>query len=178
MHHLTVQSIVICSPLGNTSQAATAAMRAGFNNFRRSDDYFDLAGEPLIGSAIPELAEEKIDQRFAHMFASVFQQYQATVAQFKAEKCGIILLLPENSRPGLVADFSKKFAQQIVANYHFHKSALCLPLGKHALVRALPFVVDIFTNNEDVDHVFMVGIDSYINEATIEHYLQQNRLLS
>jgi len=171
---LQITATGMCCAVGCTTPAATAAMRAKMDYFRETT-FIGPMGYPVIGSQLHEIDIWDFP-RLGWMFSLVVDECEHHDAALKPEQTCLLLLVPEKTRPGLHEDLPWLIAMSI-DHTGYHKISQIFPLGKTGLGPALQKARKVLASGE-VKRALLVGVDSFFDTATINHYLKAKRLMT
>ncbi len=163
----------MCCSVGYSAPAASAAIRAEIDHFHETD-FVGAGGKPVIGA---QLYQNPLwgPERYTWMFERVTQECLQRLPGIPPQAMTLILLLPEQNRPGINALWAKQTVNGI--SHSFHRTSRVFPHGKSALGSALTYARALFANKQS-EYALIVGVDSYFQPETLNYYLNDDRLLS
>lgn len=172
---LVIVGAGICCAVGYHRAAASCAMRAGMDHFQESE-FIDRASEPIKAAMLP-VGELWGPQRLAHIVEQAVMDCARDAGNIYTTSTALILLAAEQGRPHTEDDryFEALDACSRQFRTKFHGSSGIMPKGRAGLGAALQAAHRLLSENT-VARVLVVGADSYLNAATIEYYLRQDRL--
>lgn len=162
----------MCCSLGYCTAAASAAMRAEMEHFQETE-FFDPLGNPLLGGMLHN-AKFWGPSRFIWMYEMVLNECLNQLPDVDLAKTALLLLLPEEDRPGIDNSWTAKTVGNIKDK--FHDSSAFFPLGKAAIGEALKRAGSLLSKRY-VEQVVIIGVDSFFTTGTINYYLREERLL-
>lgn len=172
---LEICSAGLCCSVGYNLEAAACAIRANMDHFQQSD-FETLQHERILVARIDE--DELWGQaRIAQWIALAIDDCLNSVQTKNFEKVPLIWLAPEPERSSTDEDwYTDTFAKAIdQLDLDFHPCSGVMPLGRAGLAEALIRAHSLL-DLPDCDHVLLVGADTYLNAATLNSYLQKERL--
>ncbi|WP_338848517.1 hypothetical protein V8J88_06410 [Massilia sp. W12] len=172
---MRVRSIGLCCSVGYQAASAVCALRAGIDHFQEGA-FLDNQGEALALAALP--AENHAGLPRLTWLAQHALQDCARQEMIDSANTCLLLLAAERSRPHTdVERYQASFdAIGQLFSSPFHSSSLILPLGRAGIGHAI-WQAQALLRSKQVQKVLILGLDSYLNAATINHYLRQDRLL-
>lgn len=173
---LRVVASSMCTPLGMGTAAVGAALRARLCSHRQSS-FTDNAGQPLRVSYISALERWGVS-RWAWLLDQVLQNcMQASQVPLGLAPV-VMMLAPERARPGLDEVWFQHLGSRITNRARFGEGSALFTRGKSGLGDALRAAQQVFAQQPRTDHILLLGVDSYLNAMTVNHYLAQDRLLT
>lgn len=170
---LHVQAAGMCCAVGHSVPAATAAMGACVDHFRKS--WFRATdGSPLPCASVWNL-DTWGPERMGAMFACVLDECRSQV-DLNPTTTALLLLVPDVERPGVDTEWPQDIYTHCTRTLHFHASSRICPWDRAGLGAALQHARGLLTE-KTVQRVLLAGVDSYLNAVTINALLQNERLL-
>lgn len=175
MTHLPQVRVIaggMCCSVGYSVPAASAAIRAEIDHFHMTD-FIGAGGKPVIGA---QLYQNPLwgPQRYAWMFERVTQECLQQLPGVAPQAVTLILLLPEQNRPGINPNWAQQTVSRIT--HSFHRTSRVFPHGKSALGSALTYARGLFAGGQS-EYALIAGVDSYFQPETLNYYLGDDRLL-
>ncbi len=174
---LRVVASGMCCALGYHGDAVSCALRAGMDHFQESQ-FVTGGGERVRVARLPE---EDLwgAERLAQWARLAVQDCLAGMREFGSEEVPLLLLTLEAERPhGLEHEqFDTALAAQEAIGLHFHDESRIVAAGRAGFGQALLQAAAIISAGM-AERVLLVGVDSLLNAATINHYLSDERLLT
>jgi len=175
LHPLVIIGAGMCCAVGTHRAAASCALRAGIDHFQESD-FVDHVNQPIRVARLP-IEDMWGPQRLALIVAQAVMDCARNAGNIYTTSTALILLAAEQGRPHtederyfeVLAACEKQFRTK------FHASSGVMPKGRAGLGAALQSA-HRYLCEQTVSRVLLVGADSFLNAATIEHYLAQKRL--
>jgi len=173
---LRVTSTGICCAVGNYSAAVSAAIRGRLNLFQPSD-FRDETGSPIKLSMLHEVSVWG-QARLQHMYRLAMTECLAGLALSDDQPLPPIILIGAERERGV--RFHRDMVYLLSSNrpeedYDPHTALGCL--GKAGIAEALIGANQIFAGESPPEYVIIVGVDSFLDGASITHFLEQERLL-
>jgi len=172
---LGIRSAGLCCAVGYHLRAAHCALRANMDHFQESE-FRTSQGEALLVARLPE-TELWGQPRLARWLELAIADCLQHTPELDTRQVPLIWLAPEAERSGGDLEWRAEIFRQAVAQLglEFHPASGVLPLGRAGLANALQHVSTCLTR-EQCPAVLLAGVDSYLDAATINHYLQAERL--
>lgn len=173
---LRIEAAGLCCAVGYQLDAAECALRANMDHFQESD-FLTQGGEPIRVARLPD-NDRWGAQRIAQWIKLAVHDCLQGVADFDASQVPLIVLCPTQDRPMVNDDWCRdtyRFAEKAIGLQFDERSAI-LPGGRAGFAQALQLAHSWFSQST-LERVLLVGADSYIDSASINHYLSQGRLL-
>lgn len=181
---LYIAGVGLTCAVGYHLRAASCALRAGMDHFQESL-FSDLTGNPLVVAQLP------IDDlwgapRLAEIARMALSDCAASMP-FDPASTALLLLASEYGRPHSEPERYQEVWQAVQAQFAtpFHPASRILAQGRAGIGDALLRAGQMLLPEDDANavphgiaRVLLLCVDSYLNAATIEHYLQQRRLLT
>lgn len=165
------------TPTGLNAAAGCAALRAGIARFDELP-YYDLQGEPIVGAAVPDLAESfEDDDRIVALLCLALEDLLREDLPFSLERVPLLIGLAEPSRPGPAAPAATLVArvqQRLGVRFHPDLSQ-SIVRGHAAGAEALWKARELFKNGA-VPACVVAGVDSYLNGPALAWLEQHGRL--
>jgi 3-oxoacyl-[acyl-carrier-protein] synthase I len=174
-HPLAVVGAGMCCALGYHLAAACCALRAEMDHFQESA-FVDSANAPLVVAQLP-FDQLGGAERLAFIVHQAVMDCARDAGNIYPKSTALILLAAEEGRPHTEHHrYYEAFnACKKLFPVEFHESSGIMPKGRAGIASALQAAHRLLTE-ETVKQVLLVGADSYVNAATIGHYLKQDRL--
>lgn len=172
---MRIHAAGLCCAVGYHLKAAHCALRAHMDHFQESE-FRDKQGHPLLVARLPEI-QLWGQPRLARWLELALRDCLQAVPGLDAEQIPLIWLAPEASRSGQVLEWYAEIFQQTQTQLglSFHRSSGVVPHGRAGLTLALQHASALLASQRH-GAVLLAGVDSYLNAATINHYLQAERL--
>lgn len=167
----------ICCALGYTAAATDCALRAGMDHFQESD-FMASGGESLRVARLPDVEHWGATRLALWVRHAVLDCLDGRVG-FDTESVPLILLTLERERPhGLEHEqFETALLAQKALEMQFHPQSRVIAGGRAGLGQALQQAAALMEAGHR-RQVLLVGVDSYLNAASINYYLSAERLLT
>lgn len=158
MDSLHVLAAGMYCAVGLNCDSASAALRAGLDNFR-AIPFYDYDGTPLNGAIIDGLPEDGTT-RLVGLVRPALKECLASFPLDDLETCALVLLLDED------LEDPESLFQECVCDMEVHPKSRICPLGKGGIGPALDYARSIL-HNHTVEYVLLAGVSScFINEKT------------
>jgi 3-oxoacyl-[acyl-carrier-protein] synthase-1 len=175
MRPLRVVASGICCAVGYDAPASIAAIRAHLNHFRESG-FVDDAGEPIHAAMLYEVPVWG-EQRLQHMYRAAMTECLAALPEDPGRPFpSIILIGAEYERGERFAQGMEKLLWANRPEDGYTPGSYWLCRGKAGIADALRMANEIFAKASAPEYVIIVGVDSFLDAATIDHFLQKQRI--
>ncbi|WP_263146693.1 hypothetical protein [Pseudomonas sp. RIT-PI-AD] len=171
-----ITSAGVCCAVGMSLAAADCALRAGMDHFQESE-FFTHAGDPVRVARLPDI-ERWGNERLAHWASLALSECLQEAADLELAHTPVLLLAAERERPHTHDDrYRDIFARlEQAMGVRFDPRSRIVAKGRAGLGPALQ-AARAWLAEGQARHVLIVGVDSYLDAATINHYLTARRLL-
>lgn len=171
---IDIIGIGMVTAVGLDAPSACAAMRAGIEGFQETR-FMAPGGDWLIGAPIPLPNDWKGEERMARIAAAALSEAA------RGQECidtPILLCLAED-RPGRPFRDSSALLTRIaeIAEFPWHPMSRVVAHGRPSGMVALDLARRLIYARK-ADNVMIVGVDTYLQPETIDHFLERRRLLS
>nr|WP_279629077.1 hypothetical protein [Caballeronia ptereochthonis] len=168
----------MATAVGLDAPTSCAAIRAGISGFRETR-IMVLGGEYLRGAEVPLSRRLHGLPRLAAMIAGPIRECLAAEPSLRPETVPLLLAVAEPDRPGRVRDLDNRIIPFIEASLRteFHERSRVFPIGRVAGGVALSDARKLITIH-GFDRVLVAGVDSYLDERTIDVMDDAFRLLT
>jgi len=174
---MRVAATGICCSVGNTTASASAAIRARMNYFR-SGPFRDKANEPINVAMLYQVPLWG-QQRLQHMYRAAMTECLGSLPGLEsAEHLPPIALIGSEHHRGI--RFQRSTYDLLASNQPeegYDSRTIFGYLGKAGIAQALLSANAIFAGENPPEYVVVVGVDSFLDAASIQHFLAQNRIL-
>ncbi len=191
---LEVRSAGLCCAVGYSLAPAVAAIRANMDHFRESS-FAAADGEPIKAAYLPN-EDTWGAQRLALWLAAAIRdclQRDAlsrapTAAAVEPSRCAMLVLIGEAERTdiaswrhdpasGLRPLIGEALAILGYGDRSLHAQSRVLALGPAGLSAALLLADRLLREEQTLDTVLLVGVDSLLTSRLINHHLGHQRIL-
>lgn len=174
---LVIHAAGMCCAVGYHLAAASCALRAGVDHFRESS-FIDHSGKSLLAAQL-DFEDLWGPQRLAQIVRMAVADCAQAGNAIDPASTVLILTAAERGRPHTEVDnFERLYREcQELFDSPFHEGSAVFPHGRAGIGDAL-WHAQSQLQRDSVRRVLLVGADSLLDAATIEHYLGQDRLLS
>lgn len=173
---LVIHAAGLCCAVGYSLAAASCAIRAGVDHFQESP-FIDHTGGTLLCARL-DLDDVWGPERLAQLVKMAVIDCESAGQKIDPASTVLILLAAERGRPHTDTDNYNDLYRVCEEQFQtaFHEGSAVFPQGRAAIGDALWHAQKQLKNGK-VERVLLVGADSLLDAATIEHYLEQERLL-
>ncbi|MDR2093708.1 MAG: hypothetical protein LBP58_10440 [Azoarcus sp.] len=172
---LRVTACGICCAVGYNAPASIAAIRAHLNHFRESD-FIDGAGEPIHAATLYEVPVWG-HQRLRHMYHAALSECLSALPDVGEDFFPTIILIgAERDRGTRFTKSLNGILRAYTPSMGYTHGACWMSLGKAGIANALQTANDIFSKPDAPEYVIVVGVDSFLDAATIDHFLRAGRV--
>jgi 3-oxoacyl-[acyl-carrier-protein] synthase I len=167
----------ICCAIGHHAAAAVPALRARMNHFRETE-FIDESGMPLVGASLYDVdvwgaARQRL------MFDAILNECSKKLpAANNNADTAILLLSAEIGREGPWQHWAQRMLADVVVAEQFHPASRALPLGKAGIGFALVKAHALLHAPQAPVYVIIAGVDTWLDAASVEAMLAQERLAS
>lgn len=174
---MQIEAAGICCPVGYSLAAASCAIRAGMDHFQHSS-FFDRSGRPLIAANVP-LPSIWGPARLVQLVKFAVLDCANRAGGIDPAHTVLLILAAERSRPNMDTQrYNALFsACETELEGSFSSGSAVFPLGRAGIGDALQHAASLLAN-DPTRRILLVGADSYLDAATIEHLLAEDRLIS
>lgn len=165
-----------CCALGYGMDAIDCALRAGLDQFQESE-FYSQSGDPLRVARLPDnqhWGAERLTLWLRHAVGDCL----GNLPDLSLDSLPVFLLTPEAERPHGEEhrQFETAVSAQKCLGVRFHPQSRIVAGGRAGLGMALQHIATLFTQGEH-QRALLIGVDSFLNAASINHYLNTERLL-
>ena len=172
---LRIVAAGLCCALGYHLGAAACALRANIDHFQESE-FLTQRDERLVVARLPD-TDLWGQSRLARWLELAVADCLRHTPSLDTQEVPLVWLAPEPDRHGLTLSWWTEVFHAVVAKLGltFHPRSGVMQLGRAGLAGALEQVASLL-EAEKRPAVMLVGVDSYLHAATINHYLKSERL--
>ena len=172
---LGIKAAGLCCAVGYHLRAASCAMSARMDHFQASEFVTDR-GEAVTVARLPEL-ELWGQARLARWLELAIRDCFQHMPDLETASVPLVWLAPESERNHADLDWYAEIFDQAVAQLgmSFHPSSVVLPTGRAGLAGALAHA-SYLVKTGDHPYVLLAGVDSYLDAASINTCLNDQRL--
>jgi len=167
----------ICCSVGNSAPAAIAAMNARLANISFTT-FVDEANQPIPGASLYQVPLTG-DERLFHMARMATEECLTTLPSVPDRPLPIILLGSEGTgkRGERQAQRMDRLLAACRPESGFDPRTRGICAGKAGIGEALRLARDIFSAPDAPEYVLIVGVDSFLEPETFNHFIQARRIL-
>jgi len=173
---LRVASTGICCSVGNYTAAASSAIRANMDHFRPGD-FMDKTDQPINLAMLYEVPVWG-HARLQHMYRLAMTECLAGLALLDEQPFPPIILIGAERERG--ERFHRDMVYLLTSNRpeeDYDPRTVLGCLGKAGIADALIGASQMFAGESPPEYVIIVGVDSFLDGASISHFLGQDRIL-
>jgi len=173
---LRVVSTGICCSVGNDTAAASAAIRVDFDHFRPGD-FMDKTGQPINLAMLYEVPVWG-QARLQYMYRLALGECLAGLSLSDDQPLPPIILIGAERERGV--RFHRDMVYLLSSNRPeegYDPRTILGCLGKAGIADALIGANQMFAGESPPEYVIVVGVDSFLDGASISHFLAQERIL-
>ncbi|WP_348945263.1 hypothetical protein ABHF33_01240 [Chitinibacter sp. FCG-7] len=174
---LSVASAGLCCAVGYNLDAAACAIAASMDHFQHSE-FIGRNGEPII---VARLDGENVwgQDRLASWIGHAVRDALRHLPDPQQHAMPMLWLAPSPERHGLQADWYKATFNQAMQEFGLpvHPLSAIIPQGRAGLASALEQIGQWLARHP-LDRAMLIGADTYLDAASINHYLASERLLA
>ncbi|WP_338848506.1 hypothetical protein V8J88_06360 [Massilia sp. W12] len=171
----------MCCAVGYRMASAVSALRANMDHFQFSE-FYDQQGQALKLARLP-FDDSWGTKRLATIAQLALQDCLQQAPDFSPPRTALMLMAAERGRPHTeterYTDIWHACVEHITAQglMPFHETSMISPQGRAGIGPAL-LQAQALLAGQTVSRVLLLGVDSYLNNVSIGHYLDQERLLT
>jgi len=174
---MRVATTGICCSVGNTSASASAAIRANMAHFRPGK-FYDRAGERINLAMLYKIPFWGYE-RLQHMYRVAMTECLGKLPGLEQmERLPPIILIGAERERGTRFQHT---IHDLLANNQpeegYDPRTILGCLGKAGIANALLGASALFADPNPPEYVVVVGVDSFLEADSIQHYLIQERIL-
>lgn len=166
---LHVDAVGMYCAVGLNCNSATAALRAGLDNFRETA-FFDYDGVPLTGAMLDDLPEDGT-KRLTRLVRPCISECLGSLADNATFPYAFVLLLDDD-----VEDAEAVF-DACVKDLNVHSESRICPLGRGGIGPALAYA-KLLMQAKTVDNVLLAGVSSCFINDKIDRLQSAGRILT
>lgn len=175
---LAILSTGMITGVGLNRHATCAALRAGITAFEETK-FMDDGGKWILGAAIPLDGAPRGAEKLAQMAALAIREAISEYPALDFKNIPLFLGTAERSRPGRFTDLDSELIPRIqkLLGLEFHHESREIPQGRVSGVTGIQLSRSALLDS-GFDHCLLVGVDTYLIAATLEHFEARHRLLT
>ncbi|GGC17871.1 hypothetical protein [Pseudoduganella buxea] len=179
---LHVNAAGLCCSLGYHLDAAVCALRANMDHFRESA-FYSQGGDPVQVASLPEkvYGAQRLQRWVEHAVQDCLSTIADPAALFDERRSAVVILVADAQRPSSEGDDPAEAVraalERLAARYGVDApapAAYVIRHGRAGLVAGLRQARAALDAGKA--QVLLVGVDSLLNAADINFYLQEERL--
>jgi len=173
---LRVASSGICCPVGNYTAAVSAAIRGRLNHFQPSRFVDDTGSRVKLAMLhdVPVWGQARLQ----YMYRLAMTECLAGLALSDEQSLPPIILIGAERERGV--RFHRDMVHLLTSNRpeeDYDPRTILGCLGKAGITNALIGASQMFAGASPPAYVIIVGVDSFLDGASITHFLEQERIL-
>ena len=180
MTPLAVIGTGLVTGVGFSTEASCAAIRVGITGFIETRFMYD--GEFIQGCPVPFDPPVRGRQNLIEMaIMAINEAIEPLLAKnIATSNVPVLLCLSETERPGRFAGLDDSMLQAIAERMElkFHPQSAIIAEGRVGGAKALVLAEDIIARDQQINHVLVCGVDSYLATNTLNHFYDERRLLT
>ncbi len=165
----------LCCAVGYHLDAATCALRANIDHFQESE-FLTNKGERVV---VARLFETDLwgQSRLARWLELAIKDCLQHAPSLDTREVPAVWLAPEQDRQGVTLSWWTEVFNEVTTKLglKFHPQSGVIARGRAGLGEALEQVASLLKTS-NCPAVMLIGVDSYLHAATINHYLKADRL--
>lgn len=176
---MLVRARAMCCSLGFTAPAAVAALNARVNHFTESR-FVGQGGRRIMAAQLHGVSVWGA-ARLDMMLESVLTEIRASRRLCVEDELSLLICCAEAQRPGIDRQSLREHFLTFAQSHRFHSSSAVLSVGRGGIAQALLHASELLHRGVAAGRpraVLLVGVDSLLVAASIEHLLAQDRLLT
>jgi len=176
-HPLMIHAAGACCAIGYNLAATECALRAGIDHFTESS-FVDNVGKPLLAAQL-DMEDLWGPQRLARLMQYAIADCESAGGEIDPAITVLLLVAAERGRPHTTVDnydcLYRACQEQFPTS--FHEGSAVFPQGRAGIAAAL-LHAQTALRTKTVKWVLLVGADSLLDSATIQSFLDQERVLA
>src|SRR5579871_1083108 len=179
MKAMTVRAAGMVTPLGYTAAATLAALRGGISAIRQLPWLDPESGEPLRGAKVPLPQWWEGAGKLADLVSPAIHECMQAASPAHPRDIPVLLGVPARSRSARYEVTDSEILHEIEQrlNLPLHEASSVFSASQTACVHALLQAQGSMTD-ECLAHFIVAGVDSYLQEPTLDYYVEQRRLMT
>jgi 3-oxoacyl-[acyl-carrier-protein] synthase-1 len=175
---LAITGVGMVTGVGLNAPASCAAIRCAIDNFQETR-FMDIGGEWIMGCEVPLEQPWRGKTKLLKMAASAINECLANNKQIIPKTTPLLLCLSEQERKGRVINDDNQFFLDLQDELgaEFHEQSCVIAKGHVAVAVALKRAREILQERH-VKQVLIAATDSLLIEPTLDHYEENERLLT
>lgn len=172
---ILASGMVTC--VGFDAANSCAAIQCAMDNFQETR-FMDQGGEWIVGAEVPlENNVRGRDKLLAMAEMSLRECIGAAPPSYTPGETALLVCLAEDDRPGRLKGLDKSFLDDLQSciGTSFHRSSAFISQGRVGGMQALCQARELL-GAMVVQHVLVVGVDSYLESKTLKAFENQFRL--
>lgn len=181
---LFVTAAGLCCSLGYHLDAAVCALRANIDHFRESA-FYSPGGDPVQVASLPEhvFGSQRLQRWVGYALLDCLSSVDEPASLFDGRRSAIVILVADENRPSCAgddpADAVRRALQDVATQSGVAAHAEPPPItivrqGRAGLVSGLRQASTELDSGRS--RVLVIGVDSLLNSADINHFLREDRL--
>lgn len=179
MTHLELRASGMVTALGFNAPATLAAMRAGVSAVQALPWLDPESGEPLRGAKVrlPQWCDGL--RKLAELLAPAIHECLQSAVPASPESIPLLVGVAAAGRPGRPADLEARLLDELSARlgHPLHSASEAFPADQTGAMQALSRACSLLDSGA-CEQAIVAGVDSLLHAQTLDHYLEQGRLLT
>ena len=179
MAPLAVIACGMVTALGFNAPATLAALRAGVSGVGATPWPDIETGEPLRGARVRLPHWWEGVGKLADLVAPAIHECLQTEVQDSITDIPLLIGVAGRNRPGRVEGLDENLLDEIYARLDLprHKDSQLFPFDEAGCFQALLAAQNLL-NHSNANYVVVAGVDSFLNSATLNGYMENRRLVT
>lgn len=186
---IVVEAAGLCCSLGYYLDASVCGLRANIDHFHESA-FFSLASDPIKVASLPDAiyGTQRLERWIEYSVRDCASRMPETGSLFDPMRTAIVIVSSHESRPHSSSDEIAQLVNSVMTELRREYSdssrtencdgeykLTVISQGRAGMAAALQQTAKYLVNKL-TEQVLMIGIDSYLNAADINFYLQEESL--
>jgi 3-oxoacyl-[acyl-carrier-protein] synthase I len=179
MAPLAVIASGMVTALGFNAPATLAALRAGVSGVGATPWPDIETGEPLNGARVRLPHWWEGVGKLADLVAPAIHECLQTEVQDSITDIPLLIGIAGRNRPGRIEGLDENLLDEIYARLDLprHKDSQLFPFDEAGCFQALLAAQNLL-NHGNANYVVVAGVDSFLNSATLNGYMENRRLMT
>ena len=175
---LLVRSCGMTTAVGFTATSSCAAIRSGISGFKETR-FSGLGGDPIVGAEVPLAKPLRGLARLTEIVAGPILECIDSNTSVDINNVPLLLGVAEKNRPGRFDNLENALIPSIEKKLgvRFHQLSHIVPRGRVAGAFTIHEASKLIFEN-GFRYVIVAGVDSYLVSDTLDHFEDDDRLLT
>lgn len=173
----TVSKVGMCSAVGLNAASSCAAIRVGITGF--DDTAFLFDGDFLQGAEVPLEKPWRGREKLLRMAGLALRECTEHLPPARLREIPLLLVVAEKDRPGRLSRLDDSLLRELMdrCGGPFHPDSQVIANGRVGGVEAIDLASRLLARSR-CGSCLIVGVDSFLNAATLGAYHARARLLT